>query len=157
MVNIECNGDFNPLVQYKYTSTTASFSTSTQIPADDSIPTSAEGSEVLTLSITPLNANNILKIEFITFGYCSVDTLMTLALYQDAGAAAIATNFFNSVAGSAKSGELYFIKTAGTTSSTTFKVRLGPSSATTIYLNGAAGRYYGGVASTSLTIKEYQV
>jgi hypothetical protein len=48
--------------------------------------------------------------------------------------------------------------TSGTTSSTTFKLRLGNNSANTTSFNGKNGaRKYGGVSSSSLTIMEISV
>ena len=45
--------------------------------------------------------------------------------------------------------------TAGTTSATTFKVRIGGNSSVTVTLNGQSGaRRLGGVASSSITITE---
>ena len=50
---------------------------------------------------------------------------------------------------------LDYYMTAGTASATTFKVRLGMASAGTLTLNGiSAGRKYGGVLISSLTITE---
>jgi hypothetical protein len=47
---------------------------------------------------------------------------------------------------------------AGTTSATIFKIRVGPETAATIRLNGSnAARFFGGVASATLTVKEIQV
>ncbi len=46
--------------------------------------------------------------------------------------------------------------TSGTTSATTFKIRVGQNSGT-FYVNGAPGgtRVFGGVASSTIIIKEY--
>jgi hypothetical protein len=46
--------------------------------------------------------------------------------------------------------------TAGTTSSTTFKVRMGPSGASTITFTGVGGAgLYGGVMASTIMISEY--
>ena len=48
--------------------------------------------------------------------------------------------------------------TAGTTSSTTFKLRVGAGASSTISHNGAAGgRKLGGVMQSSITISEIRV
>ena len=47
---------------------------------------------------------------------------------------------------------------AGTTSATTFKIRLGTASAGTTTFNGVAGaRFFGGIMNSGISITEIQV
>ena len=139
------------------TSTASVVTCSTALPSDDSIPQNGEGTEVLTLAITPYSATSTLLIEFksaITTDSSAVT--VTTALFQDSTASAIAANsnaFPSSLGGTFS---LRHIMTSGTTSSTTFKIRVGPS-ANTVYVNGNASgtRRMGGVSETRLTITEF--
>ena len=83
------------------TSTTPG-STTAVIPFDNTIPQITEGAEVVTASITPSNASNILEIMAI----CQVAHLggqIGVALFQDSNADAIASAF-NIAAGGASFG-----------------------------------------------------
>lgn len=77
-----------------------------------------------------------------------------LALFQDSTA-----NALSAVNGlSLQQFHIVHEMAAGTTSETTFKLRLGPSAAVTLYVNavfGGATIGFGGVAATNLTIMEY--
>tara|TARA_R110000803_G_scaffold53614_1_gene109945 strand:+ start:433 stop:1017 length:585 start_codon:yes stop_codon:yes gene_type:complete len=130
----------------------------TLTPNDDTIPQNTEGTEFMTLAITPTSASSKLKIDVATF-ICGSDTIrLTTALFQDSTANALAavmsTPAFANIGGSGPSGFTHYM-TAGTTSATTFKVRIGGNSSVTITLNGQSGtRRFGGVASSSITITE---
>ncbi len=128
------------------------------IPNDNTIPQNTEGTQFMTLAITPTNASNKLKIEVVLFLESAVGNERTVALFQDSTANALA-------AGSAHnfSGEGHFIAfthymTAGTISATTFKVRAGAETTGTTTFNGqSSGRKYGGVMASSITITEIWV
>ena len=130
----------------------------TLTPNDDTIPQNTEGTEFMTLAITPTSASSKLKIDVATF-ICGSDTIrLTTALFQDSTANALAavmsTPGFANIGGSGPSGFTHYM-TAGTTSATTFKVRIGGNSSVTVTLNGQSGaRRFGGVASSSITITE---
>lgn len=146
------------VVQVVSTQTGALVSGSTAIPYDDSIPQNTEGTEAMTLSITPSSATNKLKIEAVGIMAGSSTNRLVLALFQDSTADALATAV--SVSGSTDneiSIPLLHYMTAGTTASTTFKLRFGASSGN-YYLNGqGAARKYGGSLASSLTITEIKV
>ena len=129
----------------------------TTIPADDTIPQITEGNEYMTRSITPTNASSILKIEVTIVLANSAATTMIAALFQDSTANALAAVPSKPPAG----GDMITISfthymTAGTTSSTTFRVRAGGAAAGTTTFNGFGGnRIFGGVMSSSIVITEY--
>lgn len=130
----------------------------TVIPLDDTIPQNTEGDEVITVSITPTNASNRLRIEFSCWAGLSASDNYNVALFQDstANALAAASNFSDS------NREMFSIShemAAGTTSSTTFKIRLGPSGVSTAYVNGSTGgsREFGGVSAARLRVTEIKV
>lgn len=144
------------LVQVQHAVVSTLISGSTIIPQDNTIPQNTEGYEILTCSITPKNTSNLLLvIANVAATYYTTDARGTVALFQDSTAAALAAvPTISSV--NSNPASLIHKMTAGTTSSTTFKIRYGPNSAETHYINSilqVAG--YGGVFATTLTIFEY--
>tara|TARA_R110000772_G_scaffold21813_1_gene59614 strand:+ start:153 stop:659 length:507 start_codon:yes stop_codon:yes gene_type:complete len=148
------------VVQVVNTTSVAVATGTTTIPLDDTIPQNNEGTEFLTLAITPTNASNKLKIEVSGLWGTSADTnWVILALFQDSTANALSAqiNFINT-ADRAVGSELTHFMTAGTTSATTFKLRVGPNASATITMNGGGGaRLLGGAISSSITITEIAV
>jgi hypothetical protein len=128
----------------------------TELPSDDTIPQNTEGNEYMTLAITPKSATSKLKIDVLWFGSASAAGSITLALFQDATANALAaTALRNEAAGYRYILTLTHFMTSGTTSSTTLKIRAGLNGPGTTTFNGASGaRLYGGVVPSSITITE---
>ena len=128
----------------------------TTIPLDDTIPQITEGTQFLTLAITPKSVSNILVITVsLQLDKNNSNTFMA-ALFQDSNANALAGQF-NGAFPSGTSLPMAFTHsmTAGTTSSTTFTVRAGSDGAGTLTLNGrGGGRIFGGVSVSSIIIFE---
>lgn len=128
------------------------------MPYDDSIPQNNEGDEVLTVSITPIYSDSILEIVFSSIITTDATaTSITVALFQDSTASALqARAYSNSVLQLCRIGFLRHIMVSGTTSATTFKIRIGPD-ASSAYVNGdtLGTRLMGGISNTTLTVKEY--
>jgi len=127
----------------------------TLIPYDDTIPQITEGTEFMTLAITPKSTTNILVIEVIAWVYHSAATgNMAGAIFQDSTANALASG--SMVTG----GTMMAIRhrmAAGTTGSTTFRFRAGGQLAGTTTLNGIGGsRFFGGSGASSIVITEYK-
>jgi hypothetical protein len=143
------------LVQMVSTSTGASSTTTTPIPEDDTIPQNDEGAELLTLAITPKDADNKLFIHCMTLQRPSTGRDHCIALFQDTTANALACQYVANQDAQETQQVLTHVMTAGTTSSTTFKMRGGADSAATVTFNGGgSGRLFGGVCSTMLMIME---
>ncbi len=130
---------------------------STQIPADDTIPQITEGDQYMTLAITPKSATNKLIIE----GSAMVSSTgatqnLTTALFQDATANALAANrTFQNTGTAVNINPIYHSMIAGTTSSTTFRVRIGAGAAGTTTFNGTSGgRNYGAIPHSFIKITE---
>lgn len=129
------------------------------ISFDDTIPQSGEGTEIITASITPTHASNSIVIEFEGWGAAGATGEMILALFQDSATDALqAARQTIANVQHAYQFRLRHVMTAGTTSATTFKLHMGPTSGTG-YLNGAwngssYGRQFGGTAAFSLTVTE---
>lgn len=142
--------------QVVQTQTGAVATGTTTIPLDDTIPQQTEGDQYLSLAITPLNASSTLIIEVVITLANSAAVTEIVALFQDSTANALAA-----VAESFDSAGSHYViafshrMTAGTTSSTTFKVRAGGAASGTTTLNGAGGsRRFGGVCVSGMTITE---
>jgi hypothetical protein len=129
----------------------------TTMPDDDTIPQITEGNEFMTVAITPKSSSNILVIEVeAVASYNGIDNL-TLGLFQDSTANAIASVLdYQSTSTQPKTIGARYRMTAGTTSATTFKVRIGASAAGTVTFNGlGAGRLLGGNIASHIMVTEY--
>ncbi len=129
----------------------------TAIPFDDTIPQNTEGDEVITVTITPTSATNRLRVEYDSGANgLAANGYIVSALFQDAtsGALAASVEYTNTAVNTCT---LVHEKAAGTTSATTFKIRVG-SAAGTVYVNGyAAARLLGGVSAARLRVTEIAV
>lgn len=127
----------------------------TTIPIDDTIPQNTEGTEFMALAITPISSTSKLLIGVSAILTHPNNNNFTLALFQDSAANALAATIVYQTAAALTQVELNHYMTAGTTSSTTFKVRAGGNVAGTVTFNGMSGsRLYGGSLASSITITE---
>jgi hypothetical protein len=136
---------------------------------DNTIPQNSEGVEVMTLAITPTNASNKLHIEARQqVANDSGGENQAMMLFQDTTANALAgtSQRTQTISRQQQPMILSHYMTAGTTSSTTFKIRIGNGTRThnhtggTMTFNGAAGAatyQLGGVMTAQLMITEYEV
>jgi hypothetical protein len=135
-------------------------STTTALPVDDTIPQKTEGAELITRAITPKSATNKLLIQCTVYITHSTGQDCGIALFQDDTAGALTASYNTAgVSWNASEATIQYYMDAGTTSETTFKVRFGPSSSGTAYVNGntSGSRLLGGVLYSSITITEIQV
>jgi hypothetical protein len=149
----------NRIVQEVHGAFSAVATGTTTIPYDDTIPQNTEGTEFMSVPITPTNANNKLVIDVVFYGAASAVVDLILALFQDSTAGALAA-VAATIAGVNYSHSLIlrYEMTAGTTSATTFKLRAGGGAASTITMNGFGGaRKFGTVAASSMRITEVKV
>lgn len=131
-----------------FTSSTGTF------PFDNTIPQNTEGTELFTVSITPTSASSKLLIQAVACLGNSAGDWMTIALFQDSTANALAANLaYQATATGTLMMPVNYYMTAGTTSSTTFKIRYGSNGSTT-YVNGNGSGKYGGTLISSLTVTE---
>lgn len=153
---LKLSGD---VVQVQHFQTGAVATGTTTVPWDDTIPQITEGIEFMTLAITPTSASNILLIEVLAevSSGAAPTTLLTL-LFQDATANALAaTGHTVRDINDPVMVSLRHKMTAGTTSTTTFRVRIGASAAGTLTFNGQGGaRRLGGALASSITITEFK-
>jgi|TARA_B110000285_G_C14796121_1_gene455284 hypothetical protein len=127
------------------------------IPLDDTIPQITEGTEFMTLAITPTSATSRLQIEVSMLLANGSISLIGIALFQDTTASAIASTItYDNANIELVNISLSHNMVAGTTSETTFKIRMGSHNGSTVTFNGRGGsREYGGTNKSSITITEY--
>lgn len=127
-----------------------------QIPLTDAIPMNTQGDQYLSLAITPQSATSKLIIEAVVNGSTSVAATVTVALFQDAAVNALAAVSQGQQTASVPATiSLRHVMTSGTTSATTFRVRIGMHVPGTYTFNGiGGGRVFGGVMASSIVITE---
>lgn len=140
--------------------TSSEFSIATAMSAG-STPQSTDGVEVVTATITPKSATSVLLIEFRANGSSNnVAANHSIALFRDSTASALAAahNTFGAATGGNTDYRLDIQHrlVAGSTTATTFKIRIGPSNASFIsYVNRSyAGTRFGGGNIARITITE---
>ena len=145
------------VVQVVHVEQGATATGTTVMPNDNTIPQKTEGDEYMTLAITPTHASNKLLIEVNIHGVQNSNggaIGMCTALFQDTTAGALSHMFTSKTAGYYVALGLVHYMTAGTTSGTTMKVRIGAGGAGTTTFNGAYG---GGTLASNITIWEISV
>jgi hypothetical protein len=149
----------NQVVQTRIVKTGTVATGTTQIPADDTIPTNAEGTAwgAMDNIITPTSAANILSCTISTeCANSSSGANLQLALYQDSSAAIAATRTRSTAVNAEATITMFYSKLAGATSATTFKVRFGPdgTGGTMTVLGTNGNGAYGGVCPAIHQIEE---
>jgi hypothetical protein len=139
------------------TDTSATYqSITTDLPVDNSAPASTEGDEVLSAAITPTNASSTIEITVTALVGASSAGNVGMSLLQ--GTSAInATACRIEGATSTQVLKITHVVSAGSTSSRTYSVRVGPDAGgpVTAFVNGDGGsRYFGGIATATLVVKE---
>ena len=129
------------------------------IPLDDTIPQNSEGSERMTLAITPKSATNKLLFNVtVSAANSSAHGWLIAGLFQDTTANALASNvtMIASQANGAGIVTINYQMTSGTASATTFKIRAGCSGGTTTFNGSNGARLFGGTLTSSMSITEIQ-
>jgi hypothetical protein len=146
------------LIARYYASYASNADLTTTIPADNTIPQNTEGTEILSVTLTPTDTNNTLRFRFQGWGAMSaLGAYIIAALFQDSTADALCASAGPDPRAATGTTDvtLEYEMTAGTASSTTFKIRVGPQTAATLRLNGLnTGRYFGGVSVSTLIVEE---
>jgi hypothetical protein len=125
----------------------------TVIPLDDTVPQSSEGTQILSLSITPANTGNVLRVFF--KGQGGATDYWSAALFKDSDTAALdAASVYCGNGGRIQPVILDYQMFAGTTSPVTFRIRVGPNTGTLRLNGGTATRVFGGVMRCKLVIEE---
>lgn len=144
------------VVQVAFFQTGALGGATALIPVDDTIPQITEGTEFLTVSITPTEATSKLLVEVSMPITATAAVNVVGALFRDAAPNALAaTTRYIPANAQINQITLRTMVEAGSTAATTFRVRAGAGTAATIYMNGMSNaRYFGGVFNASITVTE---
>lgn len=138
-------------------STSSTFSTTTTIPYDNTVPQNTEGAEVLTIAFTPSSTSNFLHFHFSGYGTASGAAALVAALFRDSVAGAVFAKACGYVPTSNYKAPLdfHFWIQVPSTSSQTWKIRVGPDAAVTAYINrDTSGSLYDTVDGLFLTVME---
>jgi hypothetical protein len=144
------------IVQEVRTDSGALVTGTTTQPLNDTIPQITEGNEVMTRTITPTVAANLLEIQVTSCAAYSTAGGMTVALYVGTTANALACGVQQIVSG-AQMNVITFTHrvVAGVTTELTFRVRVGCNTGGTVTFNGdSGGRRMGGTMGSSIRIRE---
>lgn len=148
------------LKQAVFTSTGSVINGTGIIPFDDTIPQQTEGFEVLTLSITPTDASNVLLITSTVMLTVASASVMTQAIFRDATADSLAAHMFSVGTTSNGANTIDTSVVAGSVAPTTIKMRIGTApSLVNVSVNGntvGGVRLLGGAASTTIRILEIE-
>ena len=126
--------------------------------SNDTVPLSSAGTQFMTATITPQSAtSSLLVTATVGLYYLSAVGTVVSALFRDSTSAAIAASGQGVGVSIGMSQVLRVIVASGSTTATTFKLRMGPTSGTpTLTFNGfSGGRYFGGVCASVMTIEEF--
>lgn len=142
------------VVDFQYDINTNQASTTSYIPHDNTTPQNTEGSEYLSVTITPKDTSNLLVFEICIQCHLSAAHYACMALFQDSTANALMaqSEYHNGQVPSVYT--MNHVMAAGTTSPTTFKVRCGMGAAGTHYLNVTSTYTFGGIRGSHLKVWE---
>ena len=152
---------FNSLMQSGQivNSATSVLSTYTTIAStvafNNTIPTNTEGTEIISVTITPQNTTDRLRVMFNTVGApAAADNVAVLAFLNSTTNAIAATGFAIS-AGFLTSMPLVTEFVPASTSPQTIHIRVGTASGGNLFINGnSSSQLFGGVMQTTLRVEE---
>lgn len=125
----------------------------TIIPYDNTLPTSTEGFQIWTASITPSYANSTIIIMYNIFYECSANNVVVTTTLLN-NTAAIAASSSRQATSNPNTVNVTKAFTSGTTSTITLSARIGPAAASTVYVNRGNTETFGGTIATSYIIME---
>ena len=138
------------LIQQVRTNISSSTYTTATIHPDGTVPQKSEGTQLVTLNITPTSASSILVFDFNSIVYASGSVSnfeVTYALFQDSDSSAIAGTVCYISNQKRNNAILKHSMTAGTTGAITFKIRFGAWLSTGITSNSGLGSITTGMFS----------
>jgi len=124
------------------------------IPPDDTIPQNTEGTQILSASLTPLNPDSKLHVNVAVQYTMSTTNVVTVALFRDSVAPAIATVMSANDADHMSVVNFSYVADSNATTSTEFKVRIGPSGGTLTFQGYSGGDKMGGTLASRITVTE---
>lgn len=142
------------VIDRAYSTYAANANLATALPIDDTIPQSAEGTSILTASITPKSANNRIRATF-TGNFAAAAAVYAAALFVDSSTDASAASITNTGSINLASPiTLIYEFIPGDTSSHTISIRAGNAGGTGRANGTTAARFLGGVCICTLVLEE---
>lgn len=145
------------IVNRNYATYSASADLTVVIPIDDTLPQSGEGTEIVTVSITPTSATNRIRVSFFGFGSGSSGAIeVAAAMFIDSAADAVqATCATPSAVAEKVNLSMVYEYVPGDTSAHTYKIRVGGSTTAAVRMNGSnTARLFGGASAATLIVEE---
>ncbi len=138
------------------TTFTSTSTTVNSIPMDDTIPTSSEGVEIMSISITPKSATSrmVIRAQGIA-GHASAGYLIS-GIFINSASAAHYSNSDAAPATNASKASILCTHSPGSTAPVTYKLRIGGSGGGIRYNGSYSGRVLGGSCYWLMTVEEYQ-
>lgn len=147
------SGVYDAVVDRAYAEYTANSDITTVIPADDTVPLVSEGTQVLSVSITPKSTTNVIRLKFDAEGATNAGSSIIAAIFD--GSTCLAAKLINTNSTNATGIQCVVEVVPGVTTAKTYTVRVGPGGAGTLRLNGTAtARYLGGSMRATLIAEE---
>lgn len=132
---------------------------STALPIDNTTPQNTEGNQYMSATITPTSASSKLVIEAtLNFARDLGSDAIVAAIFQDATVNALSVAYVAQGGGSSNGFQIkirYEI-VSGTTSATTFKIRVGGDGTAILYFNGdsSGNPLFNGLVASTMTVTE---
>lgn len=144
-------------VQRAAAQTAVTSTTTIQTPISDTVPTTSNTTSVLSVSITPKATGNKLRVRAVLQSSLSVLGAIVAAIFQGAGANAIAANYASCFSGGGTTEVVVTAEvTAASTAAVSFALGVGSNNSGTLTVNGVGGgRVFGGVTITHLEVEEF--
>ena len=144
------------IVQTVYGEYLANTNLTAIIPTDDTIPQNTEGTEIISISITPRFITSKILLNVQGVASLSVSGAVNSAIFRDSVVDAIAA-CMTDVANATWSNSVVFTyqDSPATTSATSYKLRVGSGDVGTLRMNGySTTREFGGVMRTTMVAQE---
>jgi hypothetical protein len=143
------------VIDRAYAEYTANASITTTIPLDDTIPQNTEGTEILSVSLTPKSVTSRVRLRFQGQVVCASLANFIAAAFSSGSANALRSTWDAFDANYPGQMVLEHEYVPGVTTALTFSVRVGTSAGLTIRLNGQIGsRLFGGTSAATLVVEE---
>lgn len=144
------------VLQSAYATYTGYAAITNTIPVDDTVPTSTEGTEILSVSITPQSATSRIRLHVNGMMGCTATVSVVASMLVHGESSAFASMMsYGHTATHPHAITLTAHHEPGSTAPITYKVRLGVISGTMRPNGNSSGRLFGGTAKWTLTAEEY--
>lgn len=130
---------------------------STAIPADDTIPLVAEGTQIISINVVTTSATQRTRLRFTGIGTTDSQTYIIGGIFQGSTCVLAFANFMGNTifpAPHCLDGTIEVV--VGSSMTTAFTVRIGPPSGNARMNGTASGRLFGGVATCVLTADTWE-